>query len=239
MAGIVIIPARGGSQRVPRKNVYSIDGVPIIARTIDAVAASGIADTIVVTTDDAEIAEVASRRGATLVARPPELADHHTPVLPVMQHTISDLQQADLIAGDQQPVGLVYATAVTLDPADLAQSFDQTPPDSFLVSVTSYPHPPQRAFTLDDEGTMIPVDKAALKARTQDLPVWWHDAAQFVWGATRTWLSASSILDSALGFRVPHWRVVDLDTPDDLVRAEALVRTIASLSSQQPRSAQD
>lgn len=239
MAGIVIIPARGGSQRVPRKNVYPIDGVPMIARTINAVSASGVADAIVVTTDDVEIAQVASTQGAVVLQRPTELADHHTPLLPVMQSAISNLQQTGAISEVQQNVALVYATAITLDPGDLAQALSHTPTDSLVVSVTSFPHPPQRGFILNDEGTMIPIDRAALETRTQDLPQWWHDASQFVWGTAQTWLSTSSILEGALGFRVPHWRVVDLDTPEDLVRAEALVRVLTSLSFRQPRSTQD
>lgn len=233
MSGTVIIPARGGSKRVPRKNVHVVDGVPVIGHTIRVVLDSGIADSVVVTTDDREIAQVAQQFGARTLDRSLHLADDHTPVLPVMQDAISQLMASDEITDPGEPIAMVMATAITMDPRDLAESRNLVGSSDFLVSVTTFEHPPQRGFTLTAEGHLSPVDPPALKARTQDLLDWYHDAAQFVWGRAATWLSASSVLETARGYRVPHWRSVDIDTLGDLLRAEVLLKTLASVSSEE------
>lgn len=233
MTGTVIIPARGGSKRVPRKNVRLVGGVPVIGHTICAVLDSGIAGSVVVTTDDEEIAQVAQQFGASTLNRPVHLADDHTPVLPVMQDAINQLMASDVITDPGEPVAMVMATAITMDPRDLAESMELVGSSDFLVSVTAFEHPPQRGFTLTAEGQLDPVDLPALNARTQDLPDWYHDAAQFVWGRAATWLSASSILGTARGYRVPHWRSVDIDTPEDMLRAEVLLTALASVSSEE------
>lgn len=233
MTGTVIIPARGGSKRVPRKNVRLVGGVPVIGHTIRAVLDSGIAGSVVVTTDDGEIAQVAQQFGARTLDRPLHLADDHTPVLPVMQDAILQLMASDVITDPGELVAMVMATAITMDPRDLVESMELVGSSDFLVSVTAFEHPPQRGFTLTAEGHLNPVDPPALNARTQDLPDWYHDAAQFVWGRAATWLSASSILGTARGYRVPRWRSVDIDTPEDLLRAEVLLTALASVSSEE------
>ncbi len=238
MTGTVIIPARGGSKRIPRKNVHPLSGIPMIGHTIRAVLNSGIAAPVVVTTDDGEIAQVAQQFGAMTLDRPHHLADDHTPLLPVMQDAISQLMASDVITDPGEPVAMVIATAITMDPHDLAESMGLVGTSDFLVSIAVFEHPPQRGFTLIAEGRLNPVDPPALNTRTQDLPIWYHDAAQFVWGAAGTWLSATSILGAARGYRVPHWLSVDIDTPEDLLRAEVLLKALASVSSEERRDPQ-
>ena len=233
MTGTVIIPARSGSTRIPRKNVHLVGGVPVIGHTIRAVLDSGIAASVVVTTDDGEIAQVAQQFGAKTLDRPVHLADDHTPLLPVMQEAISQLMASGVITDPGEPVAMVLATAITMDPRDLAESMGLTGTSDLLVSIAVFEHPPQRGFTLTADSQLNPVDPPALNTRTQDLPTWYHDAAQFVWGRAATWLSATSILGTARGYRVPHWRSVDIDTPEDMLRAEVLLKALASVSSEE------
>lgn len=229
MPATVIIPARGGSKRVPRKNVLPLLGIPILTRTLQAVQDANVADSIVVTTDDEEIADIARDLGAATLTRPAELSDDHTPILPVVQDAIAQLLGLSFPIDPEDKVAMVYATAITVNPADLANAAGSIPNDGFVVSVATYPHPPQRGFAMAADKALQPVDPSASGMRTQDLPEWYHDAAQFVWGTRSTWQSATGIFASARGYVVPRWRCVDLDTPEDLKTAEVLLAGLASL----------
>ena len=227
--GVVIIPARGGSTRVPRKNIRPIDGVPAIARVISTCFRSDCVDRVIVSTDNDEIARVAEAAGAeTPFVRPASLADDHTGILPVIQHSIHELSlDADAL------VGCVYATAVTLDSTDLQRGFDELGrgSESLIVSVTSYGYPIQRALSMDGQGHVRLEDPGLATVRSQDLPERWHDAGQFIWGSAHKWLRTAGVFSSAIGVEVPRWRIVDIDTEEDWQRAEILVRTISSIGA--------
>ncbi len=228
-SGVVIIPARGGSTRIPRKNIRPIDGIPAIVRVINACLRSDCVDRVVVSTDDAEVAGLAKAAGADVpFLRPASLADDHTGILPVVQHALGQLSLAHDAA-----VGCVYATAVTLDEKDLQRGFDELGrnPESLIVAVTSYGYPIQRALSRDDDGHVHLVDSGLATVRSQDLPERWHDAGQFIWGSAREWLHADSVFSSAIGINVPRWRVVDIDTEEDWQRAEILIRTISPIDT--------
>ena len=218
--GLAVIPARGGSTRVPGKNIRPLLGIPALARVIALCQASGVIDRIVVSTDDPSIAQVARDAGAEVpFLRPAELADDHTGVLPVIQHAVRALELADSTA-----VACVYATAVTIDPADIAQArarLEEGAGSAFLISVTEFDAPIQRALVMTSDGAVSFLDPATTQTRSQDLPARWHDAGQFIWSRARTWLDAASVWDSAIGYPIPHWRVVDIDTEADWRRAEA------------------
>ena len=231
MPTTVIVPARSGSRRIPRKNVLPLLGTPILARTLGAIHEAGVADNVIVTTDEDEIEAIATTNGALVIRRSPGLADEHTPLLPVMRDAIQQLLERGIVTGDSDAIAMVFATAITMDPGDLTNARDEIPTDRFVVSVSSYAHPPQRGFHMDATGRLHPVDPAQESVRTQDLPEWYHDAAQFVWGRTKEWMSASSIFANALGYAVPRWRCVDLDTPEDLTTAQVLLAGLASLST--------
>lgn len=228
-SGVVIIPARGGSTRVPRKNIRLIDGIPAITRVITACFGSDCVDRVIVSTDDSEIARVAEAAGAeTPFVRPASLADDHTGILPVIQHAIQELASES-----DAHIGCVYPTAVTLDSKDLQRGFDELSrsPEALIVSVTSFGYPIQRALSLDHHGRVHLIDPELANVRSQDLPERWHDAGQFIWGSAREWLLAESVFSSAIGVAVPRWRVIDIDTEEDWQRAEVLVRTISAMDS--------
>lgn len=224
-SGVAVIPARGGSRRIPGKNIREIAGIPAIAHVIRTCRASGVLGRIVVSTDDPDIAEIARQAGAEVpFMRPTELSDDHTGILPVVQHAVRELG-----IDDRTQVACVYATAITLDAMDLAlarESLPETPFASFVISVTEYDAPVQRALAMSDDGSVTFVDPAMAHTRSQDVPVRWHDAGQFVWGQASTWTAATSVWDSTIGFPVPHWRVVDIDTEEDWRRAELVLAMI-------------
>lgn len=227
-SGVAVIPARGGSRRVPGKNIREIAGIPAIAHVITACRDSGVLDRIVVSTDDPDIAEIAREAGAEVpFMRPTELSDDHTGILPVVQHAV-----AALGVDERTQVACVYATAITLDANDIDRSrerLSELVTASFVISVTEYDAPVQRALVMADDGSVTFVDPAMAHTRSQDVPVRWHDAGQFVWGQAGTWTAATSVWDSAIGFPVPHWRVVDVDTEDDWRRAELVLSLIKAI----------
>lgn len=225
---VLVIPARGGSQRIPGKNTRALSGVPVLERAIAIARGSGTADHIFVSTDSQEIAELARQSGVQVIDRPLDLADNHTGLLPVMQHAIDELTKFGL-ADTSTTIGCLYATAVTLDPSDLASGLclltDQ--PDSarafFVVGVCAYSHPIQRALELDKNSTLTPISPEFSSTRTQDLSERYFDAGAFIWGYRAAWDKPEPVLSRAMGYPLPAWRSVDLDTEEDWKRAELVV----------------
>ncbi|WP_449277044.1 pseudaminic acid cytidylyltransferase [Leucobacter sp. GX24907] len=220
---IALIPARGGSTRIPKKNIRSFLGRPALERLVETLRTSGVCDTIVVSTDDDEIAQVARAAGAEVpFVRPQELADEFTGARPVIQHAIRELQ-----LDGTSTLGVFYATAVLLEPDDVTASlaiFEQNEVD-FVLSVAEFPAPIARALTKDSAGLMAPVDAGAQAHRSQDLGRAFYDLGQFYWGSAESWLTGTAVVNArTLGYEIEPWRVVDIDTPDDWRRAEALYR---------------
>jgi len=218
---VAIIPARGGSQRIPRKNLKLFGGQPIIAWSIRTALASGLFDEVVVSTDDEEIAEVARVHGAQVpFRRPAALADHHTGTTAVVQHALQALGNAHELAC------CIYATAPMLLPADLQQGLAalQAAPDKrFAFSVCSFAFPVQRALQLDGQGGVAALYPQFNQTRSQDLVPAWHDAGQFYWGHRDAWLQGLPMFAGhSLPIMLPRHRVQDIDTPEDWRRAEYL-----------------
>lgn len=220
---LAIIPARGGSKRIPRKNIRPFCGKPMIAWSIEAALRSSEFDRVIVSTDDEEIAEVAEAHGAEVpFLRPAELSDDHTGTIPVIAHAV------DWINQQGTPVELaccIYATAPFVTAADI-QSGRRTLVESgsdYAFSVTRYPFPIQRAIRINGEGRVEMFSPAHFNTRSQDLEEAWHDAGQFYWGRSSAWLAGAPLFShDASPVPLPSYRVVDIDTPDDWVRAELL-----------------
>jgi len=224
---IAVIPARGGSKRIPRKNIRVFAGKPMIHWPIEAALQSGLFDDVIVSTDDEEIASIAQEAGAHVpFMRPKSLADDHTGTIAVMAHA---MDWADQSALEVEAACCIYATAPTIDPADLAAGLKlllESGKD-FAFASTDFASPIFRAFRqAEDGGTqMFWPDKFA--TRSQDLPRALHDAAQFYWGLPRAWQTTQSLFGSnAAPLIIPRWKVQDIDTLDDWVRAEALFRSL-------------
>lgn len=217
---VCVIPARGGSKRIPRKNVALFQGRPMIGWSIAAAQAAGVFARIVVSTDDPDIAAVARAEGAeTPFLRPADLAGDHTPTVPVIAHAVQALGLAP-----QTPVCCLYATAPMVQAEDLRRGLALLQNEtSFVVSVTTFPFPIQRALRQHADGRIEMMDPRHMTTRSQDLEEAWHDAGQFYWARAATWAAGTPVFGpGAQGLPLPRHRVQDIDTPEDWARAEAL-----------------
>ena len=224
---VAIIPARGGSKRIPGKNIRDFCGKPMIAWSIEAARASGCFDEVIVSTDDEQIAEVAREYGATVpFMRPESLSDDYTGTLPVIRHAV------EWFVGAGHAVDIaccIYATAPFVTPSDLkeGESRLKTAGCSFAFSVTSYAFPIQRALRLTDGGRVEMIHPEQFSTRSQDLEEAWHDAGQFYWGTAEAWLEERVIFGpDSIGVPIPRYRVQDVDTLEDWESAEYLFEAV-------------
>jgi pseudaminic acid cytidylyltransferase len=224
---LAVIPARGGSKRIPRKNIKPFVGKPMIAYAIEAASASGVFDHIVVTTDDAEIAAISAAAGAEIpFMRPPELAGDHTPTVPVVAHAIQACRE---LGWPVEQVCCIYPGVPLIDAADIAQALVllELGDTAYVFPVTPFPSPIQRALKRQPDATTRPFHPEYINTRTQDLEPAYHDAGQFYWGSRQAWLDGLNIHANGKTIVLPEWRVIDIDTPADWERAEALFRALS------------
>ncbi|MGR5354126.1 pseudaminic acid cytidylyltransferase [Vibrio sp. DNB22_19_2] len=220
---VAIIPARGGSKRIPRKNIKAFHGKPMIAYSIEAAIASGCFDKVIVSTDDTEIAAVAVAHGAEVpFLRPAEISDDYATTMDVMAHAIHWCQND---GWDVEAVCCLYATAPFVLPEDLQQGYAllRDTGAQFAFSATSFPFPIQRAIKLDKDGSVSMFAPENEQVRSQDLEEAYHDAGQFYWGKTSAFLARLSMFSPhSKAVLLPRHRVQDIDTPEDWALAEAL-----------------
>jgi pseudaminic acid cytidylyltransferase len=225
---IAVIPARGGSKRIPRKNIRLFAGQPMIGYAIGAAWRSGLFDHVLVSTDDDEIAEIAREYGAELpFRRPPELADDLTPTVPVIAHAIRACQA---LGWDVAETCCIYPSVPFVRADDIRSALELLQVRGgvgYTFPVTGFPSPIQRALRRTPDGAVQPFHPEYVNTRTQDLELAFHDAGQFYWAQARTWLDGLSIHGHGAAIVLPEWRVVDIDTADDWARAEALFETMA------------
>lgn len=224
---LAVIPARGGSKRIPRKNIKPFGGVPMIAWSIRAAIESRCFDRIVVSTDDHEIAEVSKAHGAEVpFMRPAELSDDHIGTIPVIAHAIEWHQRCGETVTE---VCCIYATAPFVQPGDLQGGLQmlQSSGADYAFSVTSYAFPIQRAIRISTDHRVEMFQPEHFSTRSQDLEEAWHDAGQFYWGKTTAWLAGKPLFsrDSA-PVTLPRHRVQDIDTPEDWERAEWMYKAL-------------
>ena len=224
---VAIIPARGGSKRIPRKNVRLFAGKPIIAHSIGAALDSGCFDRVIVSTDDAEIAAVAREWGAeTPFVRPPELADDHTGTNAVVKHAINWLAEQGTPA---TYACCIYATAPFVQARYLQEGLARLLERrrGYAFSVTSFPFPIQRAIRINAEGAVEAIWPENIFRRSQDLEEAFHDAGQFYWGSTDAYLTDEVVFSPAsVPIVLPRHLVQDIDTFEDWRRAELMFRVI-------------
>ena len=224
---VAIIPARGGSKRIPRKNVRLFAGKPIIAHSIGAALDSGCFDRVIVSTDDVEIAAVAREWGAeTPFVRPPELADDHTGTNAVVKHAINWLAEQGTPA---DYACCIYATAPFVQARYLQEGLARLLERrrGYAFSVTSFPFPIQRAIRINAEGAVEAIWPENIFRRSQDLEEAFHDAGQFYWGSTDAYLTDEVVFSPAsVPIVLPRHLVQDIDTFEDWRRAELMFRVI-------------
>lgn len=224
---IAVIPARGGSKRIPRKNIRPFCGKPIIAYSIDAARESGLFDEIVVSTDDEEIAGVARGFGATTpFIRPKEISDDFTGTNAVVKHAVGWFNQC---GHDISHACCIYATAPLIQPRYLQEGHDALirSDAAFAFSVTSYAFPIQRAVRVAPSGRIDPFQPEHRLTRSQDLEPAYHDAGQFYWGTAAAFLDDVPLFsEQSIGIVLPRLYVQDIDTLEDWEQAEYMFQAI-------------
>jgi N-acylneuraminate cytidylyltransferase len=224
---LAIIPARGGSKRIPRKNIKLFCGKPIIAYSIIAAQKSNLFDTIIVSTDDHEIAEIATRWGAEVpFMRPQNLSDDYATTLDVIKHVLEWTISKGMVYENSC---CIYATAPFVRISDLKKGYELLKDKSVLVSfpITSFPSYIFRALQLTPNNRIKMFWPEYLNTRTQDLPEAYHDVGQFYWGKTNAFLKTNSIFDKGSSpVIIPRYLAQDIDTQEDWEQAELIHRSL-------------
>jgi N-acylneuraminate cytidylyltransferase len=228
MITVAIIPARGGSKRIPRKNILEFCGKPMLVWSLEAAKASGVFDRIIVSTDDQEIREIAIACGAEApFQRPLELSNDHAGTLPVIRHAVRWLVSEDCPVSN---ACCIYPTAPLLQPSFLAEALDLLTAGSyadFVFSVTPFEFPIFRALHLDAWNQVSMFWPEHETTRSQDLTPAYHDAGQFYWGTAKAWLEKDLIYSSnSRAVVLPPHLVQDIDTPEDWLQAELKFQTL-------------
>lgn len=224
MANIAVIPARGGSKRIPRKNIKMFHGKPLISYSIEEALKSECFDRIIVSTDDEDIAEVALKFGAEVpFLRSKELSNDFAGTIPVIQDTILKLDDINI-----KYICCIYATAPMLLQQDICSGLNTIKSKrdcDYAFSITTYDFPIQRSLSLNQENRVKMHNPSLFNTRSQDLEECWHDAGQFYWGTKKAWQEGLPIFSSnSTGIKIPRHRVQDIDTLEDWDMAEILYR---------------
>ncbi|MBE0499775.1 MAG: pseudaminic acid cytidylyltransferase [Campylobacterales bacterium] len=223
---VAIIPARGGSKRIPRKNIKDFCGKPMIAYSIEAALESELFGRVIVSTDDEEIASVAKKYGAEVpFMRPKELSDDFTPTIPVIAHALEQLLR-------EAPVNIaccIYATAPFIQSRFLKEAYAALiqSGSAYSFSAASFAFPIQRAIKLDAHRHVEMFYPEHFNTRSQDLEEAYHDAGQFYFGAAQAWMEGKPIFTKeSTAIILPRYRVQDIDTPEDFKLAELMYGAI-------------
>lgn len=224
---IAVIPARGGSKRIPRKNIKVFNNKPMILWALNTAKESGIFDHIIVSSDDKEIIEISKEFGAEVpFIRPKEISDDITPTVPVISHA---LKECINLGWSVEYACCIYPCVPFLKSSDLVNSFEilKNQEAEFVYPVVEYAHPIQRAMRKLSSGQMQFLDASNEMTRTQDLEKTYHDAGQFYWGKKDAWINEKKMHSDGVGMPIENWRVVDIDNHDDWKRAEILYKLIS------------
>ncbi|MBT9311371.1 pseudaminic acid cytidylyltransferase [Leptothoe kymatousa] len=224
---VAVIPARGGSKRIPRKNIKIFYGQPMIAWSIQAAQKSLLFDRIIVSTEDCEIAAIAKQLGAEVpFTRPEQISDDHTGTTEVIAHATQWMINA---GWPVTAVCCIYATAPFIQIKDIKQglNFLESGNWEYVFSATEFSTPIFRSFEQTSRGELQMFFPDYFLVRSQDMPRALHDAGQFYWGRPSAWLNNKRIFaQHSTCVVIPTWRVHDIDTEDDWKRAEIISKTI-------------
>ena len=227
---IAIIPARGGSKRIPRKNIKDFCGKPMIAWSIEVAKASGMFDHIIVSTDDIDIAAVAKNWGVSVpFMRPAELSNDYAGTTEVIAHATKWAQDQGF---SFEAVCCIYATAPFVQVSDLQRGLKALNSGdwAYSFSVTDFSSPIFRSFKQTPDDGLEMFFPEHFDKRSQDLPIALHDAGQFYWGRPDAWTADKRIFDKhSTPIMIPRWRVQDIDTQDDWNRAEIIFKILRDL----------
>jgi pseudaminic acid cytidylyltransferase len=222
MTTVALIPARGGSKRLPRKNIAEVGGMPMLAHAITVARASGLFEHIYVSTEDTEIAEIAKQHGAEVIERPPQIAEDRSTVVQVCLHALETYPDIDLMC-------CIYATAVLLKPETLIAAHEllsATPEADFVMGVSEYEHPPVQALKADDNGYLSYMWPEWRGIQSQFQPHLVVSNGTFYWARRAALLEEKTFYGRRVrGYIVPSDQVSDIDTQDDFAKITARFTT--------------
>ena len=217
MKNLAIIPARGGSKRIPRKNVKPFLGKPMLAYSIEAALATGLFDEVMVSTDDDEIAEVARQYGAKVpFMRSAVTASDYATTVDVLKEVLDNYRK---LGCEFDNFCCIYATAPMVQPTDITAAYDRLLTSDFTVvyPVVAFSYPIWRCLDLEEDGTMKRHWPEFENSRSQDLPKQYHDTGTFYWYKTKEWLAGNLNIG---GIEVDETTIQDIDTETDWKLAE-------------------
>ncbi len=225
---VAIIPARGGSKRIPRKNIKEFFGKPIIVYSIEAAIKSKCFDKIIVSTDDKEITNIAIECGAEVpFIRPAELSDDYAGTIPVIKHATEYLLETGIEINN---VCCIYATAPFISHDDLITGLNllKNKNCDYVLPVTPYAYPIQRSLKCNKSGFIEMNNPENWEVRSQDLEETYHDVGQFYWGKKESWLASKPLLaKGSYPLVIPRIRAQDIDTKEDWKQAEILYKLLS------------
>jgi N-acylneuraminate cytidylyltransferase len=221
---IAIIPARGGSKRIKDKNIIDFCGRPMISYALEAARGSGLFDVIHVSTDSERIAGVVAELGFPVdFLRAPEMADDHTPLMPVLRWVLERFRQTGREASD---VCLLMPCAPLVEARDLREAYDaylRSGRETMLLAVVPFAYPVERALQLGDDGVLRPKFPESWHKRSQDLAPAYHDAGLFSFSPACHIMNPDLVVtDRLLPYALPRYKAADIDEPEDLELAEIL-----------------
>ncbi len=223
---IAIIPARGGSKRIPRKNIKDFCGQPIIKYSLDAAQKSELFDKIIVSTDDAEIAEVARKCGAEIpFIRPDNLSDDFATTSDVILHALECLSESSEC---YEFVCAIYPTAPFINPSFIIKGYNvlKSRKAANVFAATNSAFPVHRMFKINENERCEMLFAEHWKTRSQDLEEVYHDAGQFYWSRIRDYGREPMFGNASIPLVLPRYLVEDIDTEADWTRAEIMYKTL-------------
>lgn len=223
---LCVIPARGGSKRIPRKNIRNFLDKPIIGYSIEAAIKSKLFDRVIVSTDDEDIAKVSESFGAEIpFVRPKDLSDDFTPTIDVVNHAVNWFESRN---ETYDFICCLYATAPFIQKEFLIDGLKRLSASDklYAFSVTSFPFPIQRALRIINDGVEA-IWPENIEKRSQDLEESFHDAGQFYWGKKEAFVNNEAIFSPhSIPIILPRHFVQDIDTEEDWERAEMMLKVI-------------
>lgn len=224
-APIAIIPARGGSKRIPRKNIAEVNGKPLLAYPVATCLATGLFSEVIVSTEDEEIAEVARQHGAHVEMRPDELARDTAPATLACKDLL--LRRYTEEARPKQ-FCMVYPMAIFLEPADLIESMAKLKESDGVMGVSDFSIHPYKAL-VEQDGFLVALWPELNLQQSQHYPRTLGSNGTFYWGQTDSFVTSPSFYPKRLkSYIIPPWRAVDIDSPDDLEHARQVMRSRAN-----------
>ena len=218
---LCIIPARGGSKRIPRKNIKEFCGKPLITYSIETAKKSDLFNKIVVSTDDEEIAKISENLGAKILWRPKELADDFSSSVDVFEHAINELNKNN----EFSYACMIYPTAPFLQVEYLKKGLQELKKSDacFSFSATTYDFPIWRGFEIIN-GKAKMIFEEHMSTRSQDLKEAYHDAGQFYW--KKLSCIEKFHFNGSIPIIIPRYLVQDIDTMEDFIRAENMYKVL-------------